>query len=99
MDGKRDRGSEMTTLSREHRRLLESTIRKARKIAEVGAKAALEQLAVDHHEPRGNLTPEQRKLRNDLRAHGRQIGDPSRDGSLGTLRVKGAPVNQHQAKH
>lgn len=75
-----------TTLVREHRRLLESTIRKARKIAEAGAKAALEQLAVGHHEPHGTLTPEQRKLRNDLRAHGRQLGD-QRDSARGTQAI------------
>ena len=76
----------MTPLAREHRRLLESTIRKARQIAEAGAKAALEQLAVGHHEPHGTLTPEQRKLRNDLRAHGRQLGD-QRDSARGTQAI------------
>ena len=76
----------MTPLAREHRRLLESTIRKARQIAEAGAKAALEQLAVGHHEPHGTLTPEQRKLRNDLRAHGRQLGD-RRDAARGNQAI------------
>ena len=50
-------------------------MKKARSVADAGARQALEQLAVNHHEPWPALTPEQRKLRNRLRAHGRQLGD------------------------
>ena len=42
---------------------LERTIIEAREAAEAGAKAALEALAVHHHEPYGHMTPEERKLR------------------------------------
>jgi len=50
-------------------------VRQARRVAEAGARKAIEQLAVHHHEPWSTLTPEQRKLRNRLRAHGRPLGD------------------------
>jgi hypothetical protein len=51
------------------------TVRDARRIAEVGARKVIEQLAVHHHEPWPSMTPAQRELRNRLRAHGRQLGD------------------------
>ena len=65
----------MPTLSRELRKNLEKTVKQARRVAEVGARKVLEQLGVDLHEPYGSMTPEQRALRNRLRAHGRQLGD------------------------
>jgi hypothetical protein len=65
----------MTTLTRELRRSLESTVRAARRTAEAGARKVIEQLAVHHHEPWPSMTPAQRELRNRLRAHGRQLGD------------------------
>jgi hypothetical protein len=52
-------------------------------VAEAGAKAALEALAVHHHEPYGHMSPEKRKLRNHLRARARQLGDKqNRKGEL-----------------
>ncbi|MBI1919695.1 MAG: SAM-dependent methyltransferase [Geobacter sp.] len=65
----------MTTLARNIRKDLEKTVTKARRVAEAGSRKVLEQLAVHHHEPWGGMTPEQRFLRNRLRAHGRQLGD------------------------
>jgi hypothetical protein len=65
----------MASLSREHRRELERVVIKAREVAESGARKALESLGVHHHEPWPNMNPESRKLRNRLRAHGRQLGD------------------------
>jgi hypothetical protein len=65
----------MATLPRELRRSLENTVREARHVAEAGARKVIEQLAVHHHEPYTSMTPEQRDLRNALRAHGRQLGD------------------------
>ncbi len=65
----------MAALSPDLRKQLEKAVVEARKIAEPGAKKALEALAVHHHEPHGSMTPDQRKLRNRLRAHGRQFGD------------------------
>jgi hypothetical protein len=73
----------MASLARDLRRELERTVRQARRVAETGARKVLEQLAVHHHEPWGAMTPEQRALRNRLRAHGRQLGD-HRDPKRGT---------------
>ena len=54
----------------ELRNKLERTIVTVRNVAEAGAKAALETLAVHDHEPYGHMSPEERKLRNHLRAMG-----------------------------
>ena len=65
----------MTTLSPELRRRLERAISAAREVAEAGARAALEALAVHVREPYEHLNSEKRILRRRLRAHGRQLGD------------------------
>lgn len=65
----------MPVLSVEQRNKLERTVVEARDVAEAGAKAALEALAVHHHEPYSHMSPEQRLLRNHLRARARQLGD------------------------
>ena len=65
----------MSTLLTELRNKLERTIVQARDVAEAGAKAALEAFAVHYHEPYGHMSPEERKLRNHLRARARQLGD------------------------
>lgn len=65
----------MATLNKPLRGLLEKTVKEARERAEAGAKAALEALAVPHRELFAHLSPEERELRNRLRAHGRQLGD------------------------
>ena len=65
----------MATLSTELRRHLEKTVVEARDVAEAGARGALEALAVHHHEPYGHMGGGQRKLRNRLRAHARNLGD------------------------
>ena len=65
----------MTILATNLRNKLEKVVIEAREAAETGAKAALESMAVNHHEPYGHMTPDERKLRNRLRAHGRQLGD------------------------
>jgi hypothetical protein len=71
------------TLTSELRKQLEGAIQEARRVAEPGARRALEALAVDRHEPHASMTPEERALRNRLRAHGRQLGD-SYDRTRGT---------------
>lgn len=76
----------MVTLSKDLRRNLENTVKEARRVAEEGAKKAIESLAVHHHEPWTGLTSEQRTLRNRLRAHGRQVGD-KRDERRGTQAI------------
>ena len=73
----------MTVLPVELRNKLERTIIEARDVAEAGAKVALEAFAVHHHEPYGHMSPEERKLRNHLRARARQLGDKqNRNGEL-----------------
>ena len=73
----------MAALAPELRNKLERTVIEARDVAETGARVALEALAVHHHEPYPHQTPEQRKLRNHLRARARQLGDPqTAKGSL-----------------
>ena len=65
----------MQTLPTDLRRKLERAVIEARNVAEIGARAALEELAVHHHEPYGHMDTEQRTLRRRLRAHARQLGD------------------------
>ena len=76
----------MSHLSTELRKQLESAIKTARRTAESGAHKALRSLAVDRHEPHGSMTPDERSLRNRLRAHGRQLGDV-RDKGRGTQSI------------
>ena len=65
----------MPALSTALRNQLAGVIKQARSEAEAGARNALEFLAVSHYEPHGSMTPDERGLRNRLRAHGRQLGD------------------------
>jgi len=76
----------MAALASNLRRQLEAVIVSARAEAEVAAKAALEALAIHHHEPFYSMTPEDRDLRTRLRAHARQLGD-TRDGKKGTQAI------------
>jgi hypothetical protein len=70
----------MATLSRELRNALERAVLAARLQAETGARKALDQLAVGHHEPWPTMTSDQQRLRRRLRAHGRQLGDRLENG-------------------
>ena len=65
----------MSTLATDLRTKLERTCIAARNLAERAAADALKALAVAHHEPYGHMSPEQRTLRNKLRARARQLGD------------------------
>lgn len=65
----------MPVLPNELRNQLAKVMVTAREEAEAGSRSALHTLAVHSHEPYGSMTPEQRNLRNRLRAHGRQLGD------------------------
>ena len=75
----------MSTLASDLRNKLERVVVEARDAAEVGARAALEALAVHHHEPYPHMTPAERSLRNHLRARARQLGD--RQDSTGRLTI------------
>ncbi|WP_321894633.1 Eco57I restriction-modification methylase domain-containing protein [Paraburkholderia heleia] len=86
----------MASLDRNLRKDLGTAVRKARRVAEAGARQVLEQLAVNHHEPWQALMPEQRKLRNRLRVHGRQLGDRIDDkGAQAIDRLAGECAYEH----
>jgi hypothetical protein len=76
----------MASLSRDMRRDLERVVKDARRVAELGARKALKELAVQEYEPARGLSPDQRRLRNRLRAHGRQLGD-RRDEKRGSQEI------------
>lgn len=64
-----------TTLPKFLRTQLENTVKVARDIAEIAARAALQQLAVGEGRGPDYLNDTQRALRRRLRAHGRALGD------------------------
>ena len=65
----------MSTLPSDLRNKLERVVIEARDVAEIGARVALEALAVNHYEPYPHMKPVQRELRTHLRARARQLGD------------------------
>ena len=71
----------MASLERTLRKDLEKTVKAARRVAEAGARIAIEQLGVGEAEAPRHLTADYRALRNRLRAHARQLGD-RRDAPL-----------------
>lgn len=81
----------MASLERTLRKDLERAVKKARNVAEAGARQAIAQLGVGDAEAPKHLSAEQRALRTGLRAHGRQLGD-RRDPKTG------AQVTAHLAQ-
>src|SRR5688572_16894015 len=79
----------MASLERTLRKDLEKTVKLARRVAEAGARTAVDQLGVGEAESPKHLASEQRALRNRLRAHGRQLGDrrDTRTGVQETARL------------
>jgi hypothetical protein len=77
----------MPSLASDLRKTLEATVVKARDKAESGARDALTALAVDASEPFASMSEEERKLRNRLRARGRQLGD-QRDAQKGSQGIE-----------
>ena len=77
----------MPALASDLRKTLENTVVKARDKAEGGARDALTALAVDGSVPFGSMSEEECKLRNRLRARGRQLGD-QRDPQKGTQSIE-----------
>lgn len=65
----------MAVLTPQQRNTLETAVKQARKIAEVGAFNALKAMAVNHPEPFAHMSAEQRTLRNNLRSKARLLGD------------------------
>lgn len=65
----------MASLTSEQRNLLERTVVTARDEAEKAARAALIRLATNQREPYATLSPDDRILRNRLRAEARRLGE------------------------
>ena len=65
----------MAVLTPQQRNALESAVKQARKISEIGAFNALKAMAVNNPEPFTHMTAEQRSLRNNLRSKARLLGD------------------------
>src|SRR6266568_2271336 len=77
----------MATLSRDLRRMLERVVLDARHVAEEAASSTLTaRLAVDRPDPWPSMTPDEKALRNRLRARGRQLGD-KRNVQKGTQEI------------
>jgi hypothetical protein len=76
----------MPSLLKKSRDQLARVTLAARAKAEEAAMAALENLAVHERDPRAHMSPDQRQLRNRLRARGRALGD-SLDPSRGTQEI------------
>lgn len=77
-----------TALLREHRSILEATVAQARVQAEDGAAKALNALSVGAAAPPAHANAAQKKLRVQLRAHGRALGDvAASDGTQATARL------------
>ncbi len=70
----------MKPLAGHHRKQLERIVADARDMAEQGARAAIEALAVHQQQPYAHMDEPQLRLRRRLRAHARQLGD-GRDGT------------------
>jgi hypothetical protein len=77
----------MPALASDLRKTLESTVVKARELAERGARDALAALDVPGNSHIPSMTAEQERLRRRLRAHGRQLGD-QRDPQKGTQSIE-----------
>ncbi|HVB82655.1 MAG TPA: N-6 DNA methylase [Candidatus Binataceae bacterium] len=79
----------MTSITRDLRKDLEKTVKQARRIAEAGARQAVQQLRVGDGDAPKDLTIDQRVLRTRLRAHGRQLGDrrDAKSGAQETARL------------
>ena len=65
----------MAVLTSQQRNALESAVKLARKISEIGAFNALKAMAINNPEPFSHMTVEQRSLRNKLRSKARLLGD------------------------
>ena len=72
------------SLDKKLRKQLETAVIKARNIAETAATQVLNRLSVGDNKAAEYLTDEQKKLRNRLRAHGRQLGDVLKGGEQET---------------
>jgi N-6 DNA Methylase len=87
----------MPALASDLRKTLESTVVKARELAERGARATLDELDVAGNSHFASMTAEQERQRRRLRAHGRQLGDQAgfSKGSQGIERLVREMAYEH----
>jgi hypothetical protein len=78
----------MSSLPTTLRRQLESACKQARRIAAIGARKALEALAVHEPDPYGHMDEVQCKLRRKLRAQAKQLGDGESQTRRGAHEIK-----------
>lgn len=78
----------MSSLPTSLRRQLESAVRQARKIAEAGARHALEALAVHEPDPYLHMDGAARTLRRQLQAQAKQLGDGESRHKPGAYEIK-----------
>lgn len=78
----------MSSLPTNLRRQLENAIKRARTIAEGGARKALEALAVHEPDPYRHMDETQRGLRKKLRAQAKQLGDGESQTRRGAYEIK-----------
>ena len=78
----------MAALPTPFRKQLEAAVRQARRVAESGARKALEALAVHEADPYRHLDGAQRALRRRLRAQARQLGDTESHSRPGTYDIE-----------
>ena len=78
----------MSTLPAPLRRQLESAAQAARNIAEIGARKALEALAIHEPDPYRHMNEAQRTHRRQLRAQARQLGDGESSTEPGNYEIK-----------
>jgi hypothetical protein len=78
----------MSTLATSFRRQLDGAVQQARKIAEAGARNALEALAVHEPDPYRHMDEAQRDLRRKLRAQAKQLGDGESLTQHGAFEIK-----------
>ena len=77
-----------STLPTNLRRQLETAIKQARKIADGGARKALEALAVHEPDPYRHMDEGQRDLRRKLRSQAKQLGDGESQSRRGAYEIK-----------
>ena len=65
----------MAVLTPQQRNKLESAVKQARNVSELGAKNTLHAMAVDNAEPFSHMTADEKALRNRLRSKARLLGD------------------------
>jgi len=86
----------MTPLDSALRKTLETKIVAARKAAEGATRSALDALAVREKEPYASLGPEERRLRNQLRARARQLGEGNLEAGFDRLVAECAYEQWHR---